>query len=89
MKHLKINNASKCVESARRDLEVFRDELGDIQDMENLNVDVGGFPTFADFFFDGFLADIFVQSKIGDGKKQVQEAIRRVEDILRTLRAAR
>ena len=89
MKHLKINNASKCVESARRDLEVFRDELGDIQDIENLNVDVGGFLTFADFFFDGFLADIFVQSKIGDGKKQVQEAIRRVEDILRTLRAAR
>lgn len=89
MKHLKINNASKCVESARRDLEVFRDELGDIQDIENLNVDVGGFLTFADFFFDGFLADIFVQSKISDGKKQVQEAIRRVEDILRTLRAAR
>ena len=89
MKHLKINNAGKCVESARRDLEVFRDELGDIQDIENLNVDVGGFLTFADFFFDGFLADIFVQSKIGDGKKQVQEAIRRVEDILRTLRAAR
>lgn len=52
-------------------------------------MDVGGFLTFADFFFDGFLADIFVQSKIGDGKKQVQEAIRRVEDILRTLRAAR
>lgn len=69
--------------------EVFRDELGDIQDIENLNVDVGGFLTFADFFFDGFLADIFVQSKIGDSKKQVQEAIRRVEDILRTLRAAR
>ena len=89
MKHLKINNAGKCVESARRDLEVFRDELGDIQVMENLNVDVGGFLTFADFFFDGFLADIFVQSKISDGKKQVQEAIRRVEDILRTLRAAR
>ena len=81
MKHLKINNASKCVESARRDLEVFRD-------IENLNVDVGGFLTFADFFFDGFLADIFVQSKISDSKKQVQEAIRRVEDILRTLRAA-
>ena len=54
MKHLKINNASKCVESARRDLEVFRDELGDIQEIENLNVDVGGFLTFADFFFMDF-----------------------------------
>lgn len=85
MKHMKVNNASRCVEDARRDLATFRDELGDIRDIENLNVDIDGFLTFADFFFDGFIADIFVQSKIRDGQHQVQEAIRRVEDILRKL----
>ena len=28
MKHMKINNASRCVEEARRDLDAFRSELG-------------------------------------------------------------
>lgn len=87
MKHMKISNASQCIENARNDLESFRDELGDIRDIENLNVDVSGFLTFADFFLDGFVADLFVQSKISKGKQQVREAERRVEDILRTLRA--
>ena len=85
MKHMKVNNASRCVDDARRDLATFRDELGDIRDMENLNIDIDGFLTFADFFFDGFVADIFVQSKIRKGQQQVREAIRRVEDILSTL----
>ena len=85
MKHMKVNNASRCVDDARRDLATFRDELGDIRDMENLNIDIDGFLTFADFFFDGFVADIFVQSKIRKGQQQVGEAIRRVEDILSTL----
>lgn len=86
MKHMKVNNAGRCVDDARRDLAVFRDELGDIRDIENLNVDVDGFLTFADFFFDGFIADIFVQSRIREGQRQVQEAIRRVENILQALR---
>ena len=55
---------------------------------ENLRVDIDGFLTFADFFFDGFIADIFVQSKIREGQRQVQEAIRRVEDILCKLKSA-
>jgi len=88
MKHMKVNNAGRYVDVARNNLAEFRDELGDIRDLQSLNVDIDGFLTFADFFFDGFVADIFVQSKIREGQKQVQEAIRRVEEILRKLRAA-
>lgn len=87
MKHMKVNNASRCVEEARRDLDAFRNELGDLRDIDGLNVDIDGFLTFADFFFDGFVADLFVQSKISRGRQQVQEAIRRVDDILRQLRS--
>jgi hypothetical protein len=89
MKHMKINNAGRYINDARRDLAAFRDELGDIRDIEDLNVDISGFLTFADFFFDGFVADIFVQSKIRDGERQVREAIRRVEEILGRLRSYR
>ena len=88
MKHMKVNNASRCVDDARRDLATFRDELGDIRDVKNLNIDIDVFLSFADFFFDGFVADIFVQSKIRKGQQQVREVIRRVEDILRRLKGA-
>lgn len=70
---MKVNNASQCIENAKQDLDVFRDKLGNIRDMEDLCFDVDGFLTFADFFFDGFLADIFVQSKIRDGQKKVRK----------------
>lgn len=87
VKHMKVSNANKYIEDAKRDLMAFRDELGDIRDIEGLNIDIGGFLTFADFFFDGLIADIFVQSKINDARRQVKEAIAKVEGILRQLRA--
>lgn len=85
VKHSKINNATECMEMARRDLKSFRQELDDVDDYLP-NIEVGDFLTFADFFFDGFIADIFVQSKIGDAKKQVDEAIYQVESIVNRLR---
>ena len=48
MKHMKVNNASRCVDDARRDVATFRDELGDIRDVENLNIDIDGFLAFAE-----------------------------------------
>ena len=49
-------------------------------------MEIGGFLTFADFFFDGFVADYLVQSKISDTRRQLADAVRRVENILRDLR---
>jgi hypothetical protein len=42
---VKVNNASQCIENAKRDLDAFRDKLGDIRDMEDLCVDIDGFLT--------------------------------------------
>lgn len=86
MKHKKIGDAERYIDDAKRDLRSFSRELGDIRGIENLNIDVSDFLTFADFFFDGFLTDMLVQSKINDAKRQVNEAIRRVEDALMKLR---
>ena len=51
-------------------------------------MEVGGFLSFADFFFDGLVADYLVQSKIEDAKRQVADAINMISDIMRTLRAS-
>ena len=85
MKHSKISNASRCIEDARYDLRKFQRELKDVDTIVP-EVNVGDFLTFADFFWDGFVADILVQSKISKGKKQVAEAISRVEVILAQLK---
>ncbi|MGM9940406.1 MAG: hypothetical protein ACI32N_00235 [Bulleidia sp.] len=86
LKHNEIDHASDCVERARRELERFRDELADIRDVEGLNIQIDSFLVFADYLFDGLFADIFVQSKISDYKKQVNAALDRVQDILFVLR---
>ena len=88
MKHAKINDASVYIEQAKRDLSTFSDELNDVRDIEQLNVDVDGFLTFADFFFDGLIADFFVQSRINEGQEQISQAIIKVQNILARLRNA-
>ena len=52
-------------------------------------MDVGSFLTFADYFFDGVIADWMVQSKIGDSLNQVREARRQVSSIRKRLQEMR
>lgn len=88
IKHSKMNSASSHMETAKYDLRAFQKELRDVSIHTELNMDVSDFLTFADFFFDGIIADYMVQSKIADARKQVADAIRQVEDILAQLRSA-
>ena len=85
IKHSKIQDASRCIDRARYDLRRFSKELDDIDEYIS-DVNVGDFLTFADFFFDGFIADIFMQNKISDAKNQVDQAINRVNTIISRLR---
>lgn len=85
LKHAKIHDASRSMERAKADLLAFQRELRDV-DIADLRIDIGGFLTFADFFFDGLVADWLVQSKIQNARRQVAEAITRVEQILAALR---
>lgn len=86
IKHSKINDASRYMEDAKRDLLIFQRELKDVNVPMNLRMEVGSFLSFADFFFDGFLADYLVQSKISEAREQVDDAIHMVENILRDLK---
>jgi len=86
IKHLKMNDASRCMEDAKRNLQIFQRELKDVNVPMNLRMEVGSFLSFADFFFDGFVADYLVQSKIAEAREQVDDAICMVENILRNLK---
>ncbi len=84
-KHMKLRDARNELEAAKRQVVVFQKELQDVRGVLNFQIDIGGFLTFADFFFDGILADVFVQSKISEAKEQVDRAIWQVEQIVQDL----
>lgn len=84
IKHSKVDDAKYNVEQAKFDLEAFCDEL---QDVNLPDVHIDGLLSFADFFFDGFLADYLVQRRINEARTQLERACRKVEDILRQLPA--
>lgn len=88
IKHMKLNNANGCLYRAKADLSRFRRELDDIDEYIP-DLEVGGFLTFADFFFDGLLADILVQSKIGEMKRQINDAINKTEQLINRLKQYR
>ena len=84
IKHAEISKATQSLERAKSDLRLFQKEL---RDVDAIRIDIGGFLTFADFFFDGIIADWLVQSKIQEARRQVADAINQVEWILGSLRS--
>lgn len=79
IKHSRISQAQACVQQAEADLDTFRRELADIRVPD---LQIGGFLTFADFFFDGLLSDLLVQSRIREAIRRLDDACRQVEDVL-------
>ncbi len=86
IKHSRMNNAEKSISDAKWELQRFARELDDVEDVTGVDFGIGDLATFADFFFDGMLADFYVQTKINNARAQVDEAIRRVEYVILKLR---
>ncbi len=84
-KHSKIDDAKTELENAKYAIQVLKKELQDVNAIVDINIDTGNFLTFADFFFDGFVADWLVQSKIRDAQSQVEQAIFQIQNIKRQL----
>lgn len=81
LKHSNIEDANEAMKEAKDALNEFSRELADVDKDLCLDIDIGSFLTFADYFFDNIFTDMLVQSKIADAKKEVERAIYEVEDI--------
>ena len=86
IKHSKMDKASEYIEEAKADIQAFSRELKDVREFADVDLSTGDFWGFADFFFDGFLSDWIMQNRINEAREQIQEAIRRVESVLRSLK---
>ena len=82
-----LYEAKQCIEAANRDLQIFQRELSDVNMNFNLQIDVSGLLTVFDFLFDGFIADMMVQSKLNKAKDAVDRAIPQVQSALNRLKS--
>ncbi|OPJ54772.1 hypothetical protein [Clostridium oryzae] len=84
-KHSDIDDAQDEAENVQKLLRQFRTELVDVKIDENVEINIDEFAKFADVFFDGLIADWYMQSKINESqnnivcvKEQVTEVIQRL-----------
>lgn len=72
VKHSKIDSANNVMNEINNLLSNLQRELKDIYIPTDYRMQLGGFSTFADFFFDGAIADVYVESKIISNLNQVK-----------------
>lgn len=73
IKHSKLNQASNSMNQVNYLMQKLQHCLGSIQMPGDYTMNVGGFATFADFLFDGAIADIYMTSKIMGSLDEVRK----------------
>ncbi|MCQ2573925.1 MAG: hypothetical protein MJ182_08515 [Treponema sp.] len=81
IKHTKLSRAAGCMNEINYLLRDLERELKDVKFTTDYSMNTGSFSTFADFLFDGILADTYMQSKIMNSLDQVRELHHRIEYI--------
>ncbi len=81
-KHSRIDAAREHAHTAQRCLRNFQKELADADERLNVSLDIGGIATFADYFFDGLIADWVVQSKIHNASSACSSVLSQVSAVL-------
>ncbi len=84
-KHSRIDDARAEAGQVSVLLNRFRTELADVKVTSNIHIEIDGFTKFADFFFDGLIADWVVQSKIHDSQASVAKVEREVHNVMAKL----
>ena len=85
MKQSKMKDAEGLLQEARSALKGFQKELMDVETIAEFHIETGDFLSFADYFFDGFIVDWLVQSRISEARRQVEDAVCKVRYILNQL----
>jgi hypothetical protein len=84
-KHSHIDDAKAETENTQKLLRQFNTELADITINSDISIETGGFAKFSDFFFDGLIADWFMQSKINESQESVLNVQSQVLNVVEKL----
>ena len=84
-KHNAIDEAREGIHQVQSRLSSFRRELADVRASIDLRIDISDFESFADYIFDGLIADWVVQSRIDDSLDRARKARRAVDQAVEKL----
>lgn len=86
-KHSHLDEAQEKVEQLQVQLRHFKTELADVDVQADMQVSIEGFLRFADYFFDGLIADWTVLDRIKQSKEQVDCTAGQLRAVLNRLEA--
>lgn len=89
IKHSKLNNAKLSMERVNYLLQELKRVLGGISMPGDYSMNVGGFETFADFFFDSGIVDVYMTAKIMSSLNEVRSLKNRCYELRNKLTNAR
>ncbi|MDF2547864.1 MAG: hypothetical protein K0R93_2762 [Anaerosolibacter sp.] len=81
-KHSKIDEAKATMGNAQILAKRFERELSDVGENMAFDIEIGAFATFADYFFDGLIADWIVQDRIHESRSRVEQLASKVTLLL-------
>lgn len=85
MKHDKIDKAKQAILNAQTYVQRLQVELQDVNMSLDGSIQITGGAVFADFFFDGLIADWYMQSKISQSRDNVVANCGKIRKIVSTL----
>ena len=89
IKHSKLNRARDAMDSVNYLMQRLQQVLGSIQLPADYRMQIGNFSTFADFFFDGVFADVYMVSKIMQSLDEVRNLKHKLYDLKARLESLR
>lgn len=85
IKHQHIDDAERNLHRAQTCMRQFQKELLDVQQQAHFEINISGMLKFADFFFDGLIADFMVKDKINKATHEIEYQYSQVGGILAKL----
>jgi hypothetical protein len=89
IKHSRIDDARSWISHVQHSLRHFQRELTDVNIRRGgiSEIDMGGFETFSDYFFDCLITDWVVQGKIKDSLRNAEQMLERIQNIVIEMQA--
>lgn len=84
-KHSYIDESMDFIKEAQGLFDRFKRELSDVKFEIDLDIEISSFDRFADYFFDGIIADWAVQNKIEDSLDKLYEIINNIIELVVSL----
>lgn len=88
-KYEELDKVQELVELLQKELHQLKAELADITIRTDITIQADGFLQFADYFFDGFFADLTVKKQIKLSKEQAENTKGRIQMVMARLGVVR